>query len=76
MAQAPRSARARQVRGRAKLAAADAVHANEVGVAEPADGAAAVLRSGPRFWDRRLDWKVVGSVVLDGANDEQAEAKD
>ena len=35
-----------------------------------------VHRSGPRFWDRRLDWKVVGSVVLDGANDEQAEAKD
>jgi hypothetical protein len=33
-------------------------------------------RGGPRFWDQRFDWKVVGSVVLDGADDEQAETED
>jgi hypothetical protein len=33
-------------------------------------------RSGPRFWDQRLDWKTAGCVVLDGADDEQAETED
>src|SRR5262249_47638588 len=34
------------------------------------------IRSGPRFWDQRLDGKTAGSVVLDGADDEQAETED
>ncbi len=33
-------------------------------------------RSGPRFWDQRSDWRAVGSVVLDGADDEQTETQD
>ena len=31
---------------------------------------------GPRFWDHRLDWSGAGSVVIDGADDEQTETED
>lgn len=33
-------------------------------------------RSGPRFQDQGLDWKLAGSVVLDGASYGQAETED
>ena len=33
-------------------------------------------RSGPRFWDQWLDWSGVGSVVVDGDDDEEAETED
>lgn len=31
---------------------------------------------GPRFWDQGLDWNGVGSVVVDGDDDEEAETED
>src|SRR5512147_537497 len=34
------------------------------------------MRGGPRFWDQRLDWREVGSVVVDGDDDEEAETED
>jgi hypothetical protein len=36
----------------------------------------ACLRGGPRFWDHWLDWSEVGSGVVDGDDDEEAETED
>src|SRR5512132_2434942 len=35
-----------------------------------------MITHGPRFWDRGLDWRTTGSVVIDGADDEEAETED